>query len=197
MNFEVDRCDATHDGLTGLLAPRAFRRRLHDEVSRARASGRLELISLWFVDTDYFKTVNDAFGHRTGDAVLQTMAALLRAHLVPDVDVAARNGGDEFCALIRGASKSLAIERAQVFCNAVRAHDFGLQKQITASIGVATFPYDAPNSNQLLEAADAAMYRSKRDGRDRVSWAEAETRMPRSKPRWPSNIGESCTRSSP
>jgi diguanylate cyclase (GGDEF)-like protein len=167
---EADRADATYDGLTGVLTPRAFRRHLHDEVAKA-ASGGGAIASLWFVDTDRFKSVNDRFGHRAGDSVLQAMAALLEASLVPDLDAAARNGGDEFCALIRGASKSAAIERAQAFCETVRAHDFGIPMRVTASVGVATFPFDATTSSELLEVADAAMYHSKREGRDRVSFA--------------------------
>jgi diguanylate cyclase (GGDEF)-like protein len=67
--------------------------------------------------------------------------------------------------------KTIAIERAQALCDAVRAHDFGIPLRITASIGVASFPYDARDSSELLEIADAAMYHSKRTGRDRVSFS--------------------------
>ena len=167
---ELARADATYDGLTGLLTPRAFRNRLRDEISRTRF-GAVSVLTLWFIDTDRFKTVNDTFGHAAGDAVLQAMAELLRSFGVPDVDVAGRNGGDEFCALIHDAQKTVAIERAQAFCDAVRRFDFGITMHITASIGVASFPYDARDANELLEVADAAMYHSKRTGRDRVSFA--------------------------
>jgi diguanylate cyclase (GGDEF)-like protein len=197
---ESDRTDATHDGLTGLLTARAFRRYLHEELAKPPAL-RDTVESLWFVDTDSFKNVNDRFGHETGDAVLRTMATLLRAHLVPGIDLAARNGGDEFCALIRKATKSIAIERAGRFCSAVRAHDFRLPVRITASVGVATFPYDASTSSELLEAADGAMYYSKHGGRDRVSFvlgpgryayapAEAESTASRSQRQWRSNADE-------
>ncbi|HEY1654007.1 MAG TPA: GGDEF domain-containing protein [Candidatus Tumulicola sp.] len=168
---EADRADATYDGLTGLLAPRAFRRRLHAEFAPCGTTQRRRALCLWFVDTDSFKAVNDAFGHRAGDDVLQAMASLLQAHLVPDLDVAGRNGGDEFCALLRGVGKGRAIARAQAFCDAVRAHDFGLPVRVTASVGVAAHPHDACSSSELLEKADAAMYYSKRNGRDRVSFA--------------------------
>ena len=167
---ELARADATYDGLTGLLTPRAFRIRLRDEIARARF-GALSVLTLWFIDTDRFKAVNDSFGHAAGDAVLQGMAELLRLHGVPDVDVAGRNGGDEFCALIHDAQKTVAIERAQAFCDAVRRHNFGIALAITASVGVASFPHDARDANELLEVADAAMYHSKRTGRDRVSFA--------------------------
>lgn len=167
---EADRSDATYDGLTGLLTPRAFRAKLQERMVRARF-GRTQSLALWFVDTDRFKSVNDTYGHATGDAVLQRMADLLRVHLVAEVDSAGRNGGDEFCALLEGVQKIVAIERAQAFCAAVRAHDFGVPVRVTASVGVAAFPYDAQTSSELLEAADAAMYHSKRAGRDRVAFA--------------------------
>jgi diguanylate cyclase (GGDEF)-like protein len=165
---EADRASAMHDGLTGLIAPRAFRRLLHEELMREGLRERI--VSLWFIDTDRFKQVNDRLGHRTGDAVLVAMATLLKRHLVADLDVGTRNGGDEFCALIRGASKNQGIERAHELCLAVREHDFGIGVPITASIGIAAFPFDARTSSTLLEAADAAMYHSKRNGRDRVSF---------------------------
>lgn len=167
---ESDRAHATYDGLTGLLTPRAFRERVAAEI-RQRRFGPSAVLSLWFIDTDRFKHVNDTFGHAAGDVVLQKMSSLLRAHTIADVDVAGRNGGDEFCALIVEAQKIVAIERAQELCEAVRACDFAIPVKITASIGVASLPYDASGASELLEVADAAMYHSKRSGRDRVSFA--------------------------
>ncbi len=166
---EVDRRSATYDGLTGLYTPRAFRARLQEELAVARLS-RHAALALWFIDTDHFKRVNDTLGHAAGDVVLQRMANLLREHTVCEVDLPARNGGDEFCAIIRSAHKVGAIERAQRFCRAVRESDFGAGVEITASIGVAAYPYDAADAGELLEVADAAMYHSKRSGRDRVSF---------------------------
>jgi diguanylate cyclase (GGDEF)-like protein len=170
LDREHDRADATYDGLTGLLTPRAFRNALREELARARF-GVAPVLTLWFIDTDKFKQVNDTLGHARGDSVLHAMASLLRAHVVPDVDVVGRNGGDEFCALLHDMQKSIAIERAHAFCEAVRRYDFGLPFRMTASIGVASYPYDARDANELLEVADAAMYHSKRTGRDRVSFA--------------------------
>ena len=166
---EADRAQATFDGLTGLFTPRAFRQKLQEEVKVARLNQHTSL-ALWFVDTDRFKQVNDSLGHAAGDAVLQRMASLLEEHMLPGVDRPARNGGDEFCAIVRDAHKIAAIERAQRFCEAVRACDFGISVRITASIGVAAYPYDASDAAELLEMADAAMYHSKRSGRDRVSF---------------------------
>lgn len=182
--------DGARDGLTGLFLPRAFGRLLRGELSRAQRSRTS--ISLWFVDADAFKRINDGYGHRMGDAVLVALSLLLRAHLRREIDVAARHGGDEFCAMLRGASKSSAIGRAQRFCDTVRAHDFGIPIRVTVSIGVATFPGDAATSSALLEAADAAMYHSKRGGGDRVSFAaEAASALPRTSKRWRSNGDES------
>ena len=167
---EADRADATYDALTGLLTPRAFRDHLHAELAPGAQATRIAA-SLWFIDTDNFKRVNDEFGHAMGDVVLQGMADVLRAHTFVDVDIAGRNGGDEFCALVRESQKTVAIERAHALCVAIRERDFGIPLRVTASIGVATFPHDARSSNALLEAADGAMYFSKRHGRDRVSFA--------------------------
>ncbi len=166
---EADRATATYDGLTGLYTPRALREKLQEELAIARLSEHVSLC-LWFVDTDHFKRVNDTFGHSAGDVVLQRMASLLREHTIPGMDIAARNGGDEFCAIVRNVHKIAAIERAQRFCEAVRSCDFGVNLPITASIGVSAYPYDAKDASELLEVADAAMYHSKREGRDRVSF---------------------------
>ena len=166
---EADRASATYDALTGLHTPRAFRQRLAAELDGIGAS-RSSTISLWFLDTDRFKQINDSFGHAAGDAVLQQMAALLREHTIAGVDLAARNGGDEFCAIVRDTGKLASIERAQRLCEAVAAFDFGFGVALTASIGVAAYPYDAASASELLEVADAAMYHSKRSGRNCVSY---------------------------
>jgi diguanylate cyclase (GGDEF)-like protein len=173
---EADRAQATFDGLTGLYTPRAFRQKLQEEVAAARRSAYASL-ALWFIDTDHFKRVNDTLGHAAGDAVLQRMARLLEEHTVRGVDLPARNGGDEFCAIVRNVHKVSAIDRAQRFCAAVRACDFGVDVAITASIGVSAYPYDAQDASELLEVADAAMYHSKHAGRDRVSFAVERARF--------------------
>jgi diguanylate cyclase (GGDEF)-like protein len=166
---EADHAHATYDGLTGLLSARAFRTTLADEIAVARISSHATL-SLWFIDTDNFKKVNDTLGHGAGDIVLQRMAQILSAHAVPGMDIVARNGGDEFCAIIKNVPKSVAILRAQRLCEAVAAFEFDMDVRISASIGVATFPTDVQSSHELLEVADAAMYHSKRSGRNRVSF---------------------------
>jgi len=168
---EADRASATYDALTGLYTARAFRDTLQSEL-RAAEIGRSVTLALWFVDTDGFKNVNDARGHAAGDRVLQRLGNILREQLRSATDLGARNGGDEFCAVLRGEHKSGAIARAQTFCDAVRSCDFGVGLPVTASVGVAAFPYDARAANELFEAADAAMYHSKRSGRDRVAFPD-------------------------
>ncbi|MBC5816713.1 MAG: GGDEF domain-containing protein [Candidatus Eremiobacteraeota bacterium] len=167
---EADHASATYDGLTGLLSARAFRATLADEIAVARISSNAS-VSLWFIDTDHFKSVNDTYGHSAGDIVLQRMAQILGAHGTPGMDVVARNGGDEFCAIVKNVPKSVAILRAQRLCEAVAAFEFGVDIRISASIGVATYPTDVSSAHELLEVADAAMYHSKRNGRNRVSFS--------------------------
>lgn len=169
---EADRASATYDALTGLYTPATFREQLRKALAIAAHDPRSRL-ALWFIDTDRFKQVNDAFGHAAGDLVLQGMAALLRERTQPGIDIAARNGGDEFCALVR-AGKTEAIARAQQLCQAVRANELAPGARVSASIGVAAYPLDAAQADQLLEMADRAMYHSKRSGRDRVSFVDRD-----------------------
>ncbi len=175
-----DRVRAEFDGLTGLLTPRAFRERLNALVERARFDPR-ERIALLFVDVDRFKAWNDTFGHASGDALLRAIAAQLRESARDEHDLIGRNGGDEFCLAFPALDKSAAIERAAVLCRAIAGAERHLLRPpeatasvaISASIGVAAYPSDSRDASALLEAADAAMYASKRGGRDRVSYRTA------------------------
>ncbi|MDE2572400.1 MAG: GGDEF domain-containing protein, partial [bacterium] len=170
--------EATTDGLTGLLTPRAFRARLAEELAPA-ARDRYAAVSLLFVDTDHFKAVNDRLGHAAGDDVLRAIARVLHQCTADAHAIVARNGGDEFCLALLDEGKGRALDRAE----RIRLGIAALHAGVSASIGVASFPDDASAVEQLLEAADAAMYRSKRDGRNRVSWAgqlDAQERAGRS-----------------
>ena len=174
---EDDHRRANIDGLTGLLTPRAFRTHLKAELVRARSDVRQRL-ALVFVDTDHFKAWNDAYGHASGDAVLLRLAGMLRACASSGRDLVARNGGDEFCLVFADVEKSEAIARARALCAAISAHAWDVERPaggaaaptITASIGVAAFPRDALTPDELLERADAAMYHSKHEGRNCVSY---------------------------
>ncbi|MGD1067422.1 MAG: GGDEF domain-containing protein [Vulcanimicrobiaceae bacterium] len=174
----VDRHRAEFDGLTGLLGPRAFRQRLGALVDAARHAMPVTQLGVLFVDTDRFKVWNDCYGHAAGDALLREVAGVLRGAACWDADLIARNGGDEFCLVFTQTGKADAVERAEVLRARIAALDVAHLRPpdathavtITASIGVAAYPADGASASALLEGADAAMYHSKRTGRDAVSY---------------------------
>ncbi|MGH7328564.1 MAG: GGDEF domain-containing protein, partial [Polyangiaceae bacterium] len=165
-----DRVRATYDGLTGLLTPRAFRTELTARLLEAPRVRIVPRIALVFVDTDHFKEWNDRFGHASGDDVLRRLAGMLRAHAAGPEDLVARNGGDEFCVVWIDCEKSSAILRAESLRNSIAEAFAGEPIAITASVGVAAYPIDARTAEELLEAADAAMYDAKRAGRNKVAF---------------------------
>ena len=159
---------AIHDGLTGVFIRRHFLARLHEEVGRSARRG-LPLAFL-MVDIDHFKPINDTHGHLVGDAVLRELAAILRTQ-IRDVDLLGRYGGEEFALGLpetdapQGQLVAERIRRA-VMGAMFRAYDERLS--ITVSIGVAAFPRDAADASELVERADAAMYRAKLAGRNQA-----------------------------
>jgi diguanylate cyclase (GGDEF)-like protein/PAS domain S-box-containing protein len=172
---------AATDTLTGL----ATRRRLHEmadnELARARRTGGP--LSLVMVDIDHFKSINDRFGHETGDRVLAGVAELLRNEL-RSIDLAARWGGEEFCLLLPDTNPQAALEVAERLRAAVElmpadAPD-GSAIAVTASFGVATSGYREADLHQLVDAADQAMYRAKHEGRNRVRMAPGGASVPAS-----------------
>jgi diguanylate cyclase (GGDEF)-like protein len=157
------------DGLTGLANRRAASDALHGETARAE---RLETpLSVVLADLDEFKEVNDVHGHAVGDEVLRIVAEVLRETL-RESDVAGRWGGEEFLLLLPGADEEGAAQLAERVRAALAARGIpnvpGLR--VTASFGVAEYAGET-NPEQLLEAADGALYRAKRGGKDRVERA--------------------------
>ena len=155
---------ATMDPLTGLANRRGFDQRLEAEL--ARLGGPL---SLAVVDVDYFKTVNDTFGHAVGDEVLVRVAAALGTGRRV-ADLVARRGGDEFVLLLPGADVRAARSVARRLVEQVRAEDWeslGAGLQVTLSVGVAAAAA-GQGADALFAAADAALYLAKEAGRDRV-----------------------------
>ncbi|HTW47623.1 MAG TPA: GGDEF domain-containing protein [Acidobacteriaceae bacterium] len=156
---------AQTDSLTGLLNRGAFEESLRRELARCLAQG--SVLGLMLVDIDYFKQVNDEHGHLAGDDVLRRISATLRAGIRPS-DVLARYGGEEFVILLHSAGPAQTEEVAE----RLRADVADLVSlpggvRLTASFGVAVSqPQDSVSS--LLVRADEALYRSKRDGRNRV-----------------------------
>jgi diguanylate cyclase (GGDEF)-like protein len=161
------------DGLTGLANRRAATDAVHAEAARAE---RLQTpLSVVLADLDGFKDVNDEYGHAVGDAVLRTFADVLR-ETVRESDVAGRWGGEEFLLLLPGADEEGAAQLAERIRIGLGGRDIpgapGLR--VTASFGVAEYAGE-PNSEQLVLAADAALYRAKRTGKDRVERAQPAT----------------------
>lgn len=161
---------ANRDSLTGLYNHRSFYERLEEEVERARSGGRK--LSLLMIDIDHFKTYNDALGHLQGDLVLREVARLIRNNIRPG-DIACRYGGDEFAVLCPGADKAAAREVGDRLRLAVEHKrikpDEKLDRAVTLSVGVATYPDDADSFRGLVELADGALYVSKKRGRNRVT----------------------------
>ncbi len=126
-------------------------------------------------DIDHFKLINDNFDHDAGDAMLREMGALFQRNLRRE-DIACRYGGEEFVLVLHDASLEDAAKRAEDLRDGVkqmRVSDRGrIVGPVTLSLGVATFPEHGITGEGLLHAADAALYRAKREGRDRVTTAE-------------------------
>jgi diguanylate cyclase (GGDEF)-like protein len=128
--------------------------------------GRLSVVLL---DIDNFKLLNDSHGHVAGDAVLRQVAAALQ-ECGREYDTIARYGGEEFAAVLPGCSSGLAMQVAERLRAAVE--EAPTEVPVTASAGVATYPYDGIDVAGLLSAADQALYASKRGGRNMVRSAE-------------------------
>lgn len=167
---------AVTDSLTGLANRRGFESRGEALVAASRRNG-LPCAVLAF-DIDRFKSINDGWGHLAGDVVLRNAAAALSAGVRPG-DVIGRLGGEEFAALLGGIDARTAAAMAERLRQAVREgvkHPAGDGTAITLSCGVAAVaPGDQPGAalTAALEAADAALYAAKRNGRDRVELAAA------------------------
>ena len=159
---------AAVDGLTGVANRRTFESTLHRELSRATRHG--QEVSLVMVDIDHFKKLNDAHGHQVGDEVLQRVAGLL-ASGCRNFDLAARYGGEEFAVILPATTAEQAVTIAERLRSSLATSDTIVP--VTASMGVASFPLHGSDPGALVRTADAALYESKRGGRDRVTLAVA------------------------
>ncbi|MFP4498226.1 MAG: sensor domain-containing diguanylate cyclase [Vulcanimicrobiota bacterium] len=166
--FERTAIKAITDGLTGLYLHRYFQERLSEELESARRNNTP--LALVMIDADHFKALNDTMGHPEGDACLKTLADLMKMY-TRDTDIVCRIGGDEFTILLKEIDKRNAVQKAEAIRQAVQSKFHNNPVQITTSIGLACFPEDADNKKDLIAAADAALYKSKKLGRNRVSVA--------------------------
>lgn len=155
------------DGLTGLYNRRFMNTRLEQEW--ARCQRQKWPLSVLLCDIDNFKAINDNYGHDKGDLVIKEVAEIFRNGTRKE-DLVARYGGEEFVAVLVNTDSKEAMQLAQRICDAARERDYPwMERGATLSIGVATFPaVDAKNFEELLQAADQAMYQAKTNGKDRV-----------------------------
>lgn len=155
------------DALTGVYSRAYLQQRLQEEVERA---GRYnESFSLVMVDIDYYKSVNDAFGHSRGDKVLVEFARRLQS-IVRSSDLIFRYGGDEFVLLLPNTKNDSAVSLAQRVMNKINLEPFEGDPPlgVSISIGVATFPEDGQQAETLFDEADQRQYEAKRRGRRRI-----------------------------
>jgi diguanylate cyclase (GGDEF)-like protein len=163
----------SHDDLTGLLSGRSFFSELRRESERAKLENRPFCVLM--MDIDHFKNVNDTFGHLTGSKTLEEIGGSIIACLRSG-DAAARFGGEEFAAFLLDAEIGQAMVAAERIRKEIEEREFSVLRQgnaegshhVTISIGIASFPDDSSDPIQLVEMADSALYRAKREGRNRV-----------------------------
>jgi diguanylate cyclase (GGDEF)-like protein len=155
---------ASTDGLTGVANRYTFQQTLERELERAARGG--EDLSLAMLDIDHFKKLNDAHGHQAGDEVLRRVAATL-SELCRTYDTVARYGGEEFALILPTTDR----EETRALVDRLRQEigRGGTKPKVTISAGIATFPTDATDPDELVAAADEALYESKRAGRNRVT----------------------------
>lgn len=155
------------DGLTDVFNRRAIDEQLHDEARRAVRSQRP--FSVLMIDADYFKDINDRFGHAAGDDALRHLAKIMKAQM-RDVDRIGRFGGEEFVVLLPGTASTEALSAAERLRDALLRRPWAWQGEsmsLTVSIGVAAWRGPQDEVASLLKRADAALYRAKSLGRDR------------------------------
>ena len=172
LHAEIEKL-ATTDGLTGLFNHRVFQEKLSEELKKL--SRYSEPTSLFLADIDFFKKINDTYGHPAGDFVLKEVSKIIR-ETIRDIDIAARYGGEEFAAILPRTDGKEAMDIAERLRKAVMNASFSSDTsslRVTLSIGIATTPSDAKNKEELIEKADQALYYAKHNGRNRsVLWSE-------------------------
>ncbi len=169
------RDQAIRDSLTGLFNRRYMEETLEREVHRS--SRRSNSLSVMMLDADHFKQFNDLYGHEAGDLLLRALGSHLKSSLRGE-DIACRYGGEEFALILPDTPLKVALKRAEELREGVASLVVQHRRQslgkMTISIGVASAPEHGRNGEAVLRAADAALYRAKAEGRNRVCSAAVE-----------------------
>ncbi len=168
--------EARRDAKTGLLGARRFMEVLNEEMERAAKAGRPVAVAM--ADLDLFREVNNSLGHLAGDQVLKGVADIMNRSVRED-DVVGRFGGEEFLVLLRsvdaaGAMAAAERIRSNIEATPICVTDSPEPVRVTISLGVAVFPNPCPDTGNLVRLADLAVYRSKINGRNRVTLATPE-----------------------
>lgn len=162
---------AITDSLSGLYTHGYFQDHLGKEITKAKYAN--QAVALMIMDMDFFKKVNDNYGHPQGDALLKQLGGVIKSVTRP-VDTVCRYGGDEFTVTMPETNRISAVVVAERIRQAVEEYEFVLGSNIvhiTVSGGVAAFPEDAGTKKELLEKADQAMYEAKHKGRNKICFA--------------------------
>lgn len=167
--MEALRKQATHDYLTGLPNRATIMEVLSREFARRSRGG--QAVSVVLADVDHFKDVNDTFGHAAGDLALRSLGSILLSDTRPG-DIACRFGGEEFLLVMPNTAGWIAAQRAEQLRRLIAESPvgwLGRDVAITLSLGVASFPLDGATGEEVVAAADLALYAAKEAGRDRVA----------------------------
>lgn len=164
---EIERTAIT-DSLTEISTRRYVLERFKEEIGRAKS--RKTNLALVMIDVDHFKQLNDKFGHIAGDQVLHGIARIIKQN-IREIDIAGRYGGEEFCVVLpdtdkKGAQFAAERIRGSVEKAVIKAYDNKVN--VTVSIGIAIFPQDGINTEDIIDKADWALYRAKKNGRNNV-----------------------------
>jgi two-component system cell cycle response regulator len=169
-NYEIAVHSAITDKLTGLYNQAYFKHFLDFEIKRSLR--QKTPVTLFMLDIDDFKQYNDNLGHLAGDGILMELAELIRAN-VRDTDLAARYGGEEFAVVLSNTNIDDALMSAERIRQIIHGHTFSHikslpSKKLSISVGVAVYPSDAGSLEELIQKADSALYKAKKEGKNRV-----------------------------
>lgn len=168
--------ESTKDFLTGLNNVRNFHLLYYAALQNAQEKS--ESLSVVVTDIDYFKKVNDTYGHQAGDAILKQLSEILKKGC-RSFDIVSRNGGEEFSIILTNCPFNIAFNIAERIRKIVEAHKFILpdnnEINITVSLGIATYPDTTKDTTSLYKNADKALYKAKNNGRNRVCYYNASS----------------------